>query len=52
MMFQKFVCKVEVGPIFLLFDGRSTHLSTATIELALTKNISLVKFPAHCTDIL
>ena len=50
--FQKFVCKVEVRPILLLFDVHLTHLSAATVELALAENISLVKLPAHCTDVL
>ena len=35
--FQKFVYKVEVRPILLLFDGHLTHLSAATVELALQK---------------
>ena len=30
--FQTFVCKVEVRPILLLFDGHLTHLSAATVE--------------------
>ena len=38
--FQKFVCKVEVKPILLLFNGHLTHLSSATVELALIENIS------------
>ena len=36
--FQKFVCKVEVKSILLLFDGCLTHLSAATVELALAEN--------------
>ena len=50
--FQKFVCKVEVRPILLLFDGHLTQLSAATVKLALAKNISLVKLQAHCTNVL
>ena len=50
--FQRFVCKVEVRPILLLFDGHLTHLSSATVELALAENINLVKLPVHCTDVL
>ena len=49
---QKFVCKVEVRPILLLFDGHLTQLSAATVKLALAGNISLVKLPAHCIDVL
>ena len=29
-----------------------THLSAKTIELTVAENISLVKLPSHCTDIL
>ena len=50
--FQRFVCKVEVRPILLLFDGHLTHLSSATVELALAEKINLVKLPVHCTDVL
>ena len=50
--FQKFICKVEVRPILLLFDGHLTHLSATTLELTLAENISLVKLPAHCTYVL
>ena len=50
--FQKFICKVKVRPILLLSDGHLTHLSGATVEIALAENISLVKLPANCTDVL
>ena len=50
--FKKFVYKVEVRLILLYFDGHLTHLSAATVELALAENVSLVKLPAHCTDVL
>ena len=50
--FKKFVYKVEVRLILLYFDGHLTHLSAATVELALAENVSLVKLPAHYTDIL
>ena len=36
-------------PILLLFDDSLTHLSAATVELALAEIIFLVKLPAHCT---
>ena len=48
--FTKSVETVETRPLLLLFDGHLTHLSLATIELAIQENISLVKLPAHCTD--
>ena len=50
--FTKFLNEVETRPLLLLFDGHLTHLSLATIDLAIQENISLVKLPAHCTDIL
>ena len=50
--FQKFVEKVETRPILLVFDGHMTHLSLATVELAKAENVSLIKLPAHCTDVL
>ena len=43
---------VKTRPILQLFDGHVTHLSAATVELALAENVSLVKLPAHCTDVL
>ena len=50
--FTKFVETVETKLLLLLFDGHLTHLSLATIDLVIQENISLVKLPAHCTDIL
>ena len=43
---------MEVRSILLLSDSHLTHLSAATVEIALAENISLVKLPAHCTDVL
>ena len=48
--FALFTKAVKTRPILLLFDGHMTHLSAKTIVLA--ENISLVKLPSHCTDIL
>ena len=50
--FELFIDAVKVRPILLLFDGHMTHLSTKTVDLAMAKNISLVKLPTHCTDVL
>ena len=50
--FTKFVETVETRPLSLLFDGQLTHLTLATIDLAIQENFSLVKLPAHCTDAL
>ena len=51
-LFTKFEETVETRPLLLLFDGHLTHLSIATIDLAIQDNISLVKLPSHCTDVL
>ena len=50
--FQTFVEKVETTPILLVFDGHMTHLSLANVELAKAENVSLIKLPTHCTDVL
>ena len=51
--FEKFVEETRgTRPLLLLFDGHLTHTSASTIELAMRENISLVKLPAHCTDVL
>lgn len=49
---EKFCTNVKTRPILLLFDGHLTHTSLQTIELAERENISLLKLPAHTTDIL
>lgn len=50
--FRKFARSVETRPILLAFDGHMTHLSVSTVEFAMEQNISLVKLPAHCADVL
>ena len=50
--FTKFVETVDTRPLLLLFNGHLTHLSLAIFDLVIQENISLVKLPAHCTDIL
>ena len=42
----------DTRPLLLLFDGQLTHMSIETIDLAIEENISIVKLPAHCTDLL
>lgn len=49
---EKFCKDVKTRPILLLFDGHLTHTSLETIELAETENITLLKLPAHTTDLL
>ena len=39
-------------PLLLILDGHISHTSIATIELAKKENISILKLPAHCTDVL
>ncbi|XP_068229740.1 uncharacterized protein [Palaemon carinicauda] len=39
-------------PLLLIFDGHISHTSIATFELAKEENISILKLPAHCTDVL
>jgi hypothetical protein len=34
----------------LLFDGHCSHISLRNLNLAIDKNIALVKFPSHLTD--
>ena len=48
--FTLFTEKIMERPLLLLFDGHMTHMSIPTIQLAMEENISLCKFPAHCTD--
>ena len=50
--FDKFIKKVKTKPILLVFDGYMTHLSLATVQLAKSENIILVKLLAHCTDVM
>ena len=51
--FKCFVQKTkDTRPLLLLFDSHLTHMSIETIDLAIEENISIVKLPAHCTDLL
>ena len=50
--FKLFTKTVKVRPILLLYDGHMTHTSLNTMQLAIKEGISLVKLPAHCTDLL
>ena len=51
--FVKFLEETKsVRPLILLFDGHMTHTSIETIELARKENVSIIKLPAHCTDLL
>jgi hypothetical protein len=40
------------GPIILIFDGHSTHLSDELIELAQQHYVILLKLPSHTTHVM
>lgn len=51
--FKKFVEKVkDKGPILVLLDGHLSHTSLKTSKLAMDNNITILKLPPHCTDLL
>ena len=50
--FDKFVKKAKTRPLLLVFDSHMTHLSLVTVQLEKSEKISLVKLPAHCTDVM
>ena len=39
-------------PQLLIFDDHLSHLRYDTIKLAKEKNVTIIKFPAHTTDVL
>ena len=39
-------------PLLLILDGHISHISLNTVDLAMKENISILKLPAHCTDLL
>lgn len=50
--FYKFCTLVKERPLLLIFDGHLTHLDVGTIEKAKSENITIIKLPAHTTDLL
>lgn len=50
--FEKFCKDVKERPLLIILDGHVSHLDKATIDLALQQNITLLKLPAHTTDLL
>lgn len=50
--FRKFCDLVTQRPLLLIMDGHVTHLDKGTIEFAIQQNITLLKLPAHTTDVL
>lgn len=47
-----FLKQVPERPILLLLDGNLSHLDIETIELACSNDITVLKVPAHTTDLL
>ena len=39
-------------PLMLMFDGHLTHISALVMKKALKRNIIILKFPLHVTDVL
>ncbi|XP_066946101.1 uncharacterized protein [Macrobrachium rosenbergii] len=51
--FKGFVEKTnDSRPLLLILDGHLSHTSVETIIVAKSENISIIKLPAHCTDLL
>ena len=51
--FKDFVKKTAgVRPILLVLDGHTSHTSLNTQDLAVRENITILKLPPHCTDLL
>ena len=51
--FESFVEKVkDKTPIILILDGHLSHTSFKTCDLARKNDITILKLPPHCTDLL
>nr|CAI5847916.1 unnamed protein product [Callosobruchus analis] len=50
--FYKFCAFVKQRPVLLIFDGHLSHLDVGTIKKAKAENITIIKLPAHTTDLL
>ena len=51
--FEKFVERVKgTGPILVIVDGHLSHTSLKTVDLAIKNDITILKLPPHCTDLL
>ena len=42
----------DIEPRLLIYDGHLSHVWYGTIELAREKKVSIIKLPAHTTDLL
>lgn len=50
--FVKFTENIKDRPLLLIIDGHLTHVSPEVIKKAIDKNVTLLKFPPHITDVL
>lgn len=51
--FISFIEKTDgTRPLLLILDGHLSHTSLKTVELAVQENITILKLPPHCTDLL
>ena len=50
--FEIFAEEQRTHPLVLLFDRHMTHLSMATLKLALKENGSVIRLPAYCTALV
>ena len=50
--FKIFLETVKDCPLLLLFDDHLTHITIPVITGALEENITILKFPLHCTNLL
>ncbi|XP_046662934.1 MFS-type transporter clz9-like [Homalodisca vitripennis] len=50
--FKQFSKIVKERPLLFIFDGHMTHLDVATAEYARENQITIIKLPAHTSDVL
>ena len=51
--FKTFVDKTAgTRPLLLILDGHLSHTTLKTVELAIKENITILKLPPRCTDLL
>ena len=48
--FIEFSKEVKERPLLLIYDGHLSHVSINVIEMAISEDITIVKFPPHVTD--
>ncbi|XP_046685094.1 uncharacterized protein LOC124370837 [Homalodisca vitripennis] len=50
--FVKFCQEVKERPLLLIYDGHMTHLDVHTAMYARQNQVTIIKLPAHTTDVL